>query len=113
MIIDDIREYGAAVDDALENFDYDEERYVSAAHALTKNKNYFEMFDLIKIKSFDSVFTKAHNFKGACAKLGLNALCGACDGVLAAAKDGNSALCAERAEVLKSEFEKYVSAISF
>lgn len=112
MLIDDIRKYGAEVDASLENFDYDEERYVSAARALTKNKNYLELFDLVKIKSFDSVFTKAHNFKGSCQKLGLTALCTACDGVLAAAKSGDAALCAERAEALKAEFEKYVSAVN-
>ncbi len=106
MTIEDIKSAGADTDAALENFDYDEERYISAVRALTKNKNYFEMLDLVKIKSFDSIFTKAHNFKGACAKTGFNSLCGLCDGVLSSAKERDAALCAAAAEKLKVEFER-------
>ena len=111
MIIENLKNYGADVDTAIENFDYDEESYISAARALLKNKNYIELFDLVKIKSYDSIFTKAHNFKGACAKLGLSELCAACDGVLSAAKDRDGGLCAERAETLRAEFERYAAAV--
>lgn len=111
MIIENLKNYGADVDAAVENFDYDEDRYISAARALLKNKNYIELFDLIKIKSYDSIFTKAHNFKGACAKLGLARLCEACDGVLSAAKEKDGGLCAERAETLRAEFERYTAAL--
>ena len=111
MIIENLKSYGADVDAAIENFDYDEESYISAARALLKNKNYIDLFDLVKIKSYDSIFTKAHNFKGACAKLGLERLCAACDGVLSAAKDRDGGLCAERAESLRAEFERYAAAL--